>query len=81
MLIIQDSFPLTKKNIHDLAKRINYAGNHDPLFQLALDLHEEGYTQQDILKAKKFVYDVYLCKIFNYMRDIEREEKNHDSSR
>jgi hypothetical protein len=66
---------LTAKNIRDLAKRINHAGHCDPLYQLALDLHEEGYTQQDILTAKKLIYDVYLSKVFNYLRDIEIEER------
>ena len=72
-MTIQDSFPLTRKNLLDLAKRINDAGHCDPLYQLALILHEEGYTQQDLIAAKKFVYDTYLCNIVNHLRDIERE--------
>jgi hypothetical protein len=45
----------------------------NPIKELAIELHKEGYTEQDIFENTKDKYpQVFSNKLRNYVRDLER---------
>lgn len=60
------------KIIPDFKARVELAMK-DPIKTLAMELHKEGYTEQDVFENTKDKYSiVFSNKLRNYVRDIER---------